>query len=319
MSPTRRGPQSVRAPEAARTTARAPPATGPTPPRASMAIFSTSSPSIAGLDRLRDTLDEARAFLALPPEPDRSTAGSSSGATRFARVGAASLRHVAADHGHACANLPAQPRHHDLGRTATRCASIRAATTAPDEHCPTETWPALIAAVTDLGGRLTGAHRTWLDPRRATTRRRSTSPRRAMGDLLGHGVRFGVADDVMAAGRRHRDHAVAAHASCRPADGGRALGQPPRRPAASTDTAPSLYRPRSAIRPVMPRWPACAIAPTAAGIEALVLSPVLRRLQRAISAAWDRRAPGIGAPAARPAGRGALPGLGRRREEHRRR
>ena len=34
----------------------------------------------------------------------------------------------------------------------------------PDEHSATETWPAMIAAVTDLDGRLTGAHRTWLDP-----------------------------------------------------------------------------------------------------------------------------------------------------------
>ena len=34
----------------------------------------------------------------------------------------------------------------------------------PDEHAPTEIWPAIIAAVTDLNGELTGAHRTWLDP-----------------------------------------------------------------------------------------------------------------------------------------------------------
>ncbi len=34
----------------------------------------------------------------------------------------------------------------------------------PDEYSPTETWPAMIAAVTDLKGKLTGAHRTWLDP-----------------------------------------------------------------------------------------------------------------------------------------------------------
>ena len=34
----------------------------------------------------------------------------------------------------------------------------------PDEHLPTETWPAMIACVTDLDGRITGVHRTWLDP-----------------------------------------------------------------------------------------------------------------------------------------------------------
>ena len=69
----------------------------------------------------------------------------------------------------------------------------------PDEHSPTETWPALIVAVTDLAGTITGAHRTWLDPS-GRDKAPIDSPRRAMGHLLGHGVRFGVADDVMAAG-----------------------------------------------------------------------------------------------------------------------
>src|SRR3546814_3089920 len=34
----------------------------------------------------------------------------------------------------------------------------------PDEHSPTETWPAMIESVTDLDGRITGVHRTWLSP-----------------------------------------------------------------------------------------------------------------------------------------------------------
>jgi hypothetical protein len=62
----------------------------------------------------------------------------------------------------------------------------------------------MIAAVTDLGGRLTGAHRTWLDPAGFDPIRLGKAPidtpRRAMGDLLGHAVRFGVAGEVMAAG-----------------------------------------------------------------------------------------------------------------------
>ncbi|MEW6150882.1 MAG: toprim domain-containing protein [Pseudomonadota bacterium] len=74
----------------------------------------------------------------------------------------------------------------------------------PDDHSPIETWPAMIAAVTDLSGRLTGAHRTWLDPEgfSETTlgKARIDTPKRAMGDLLGHAVRFGVAGEVMAAG-----------------------------------------------------------------------------------------------------------------------
>jgi hypothetical protein len=62
----------------------------------------------------------------------------------------------------------------------------------------------MIASVTDLSGHLTGAHRTWLDPggfSEATLGKAPIdTPRRAMGDLLGHAVRFGVAGEVMAAG-----------------------------------------------------------------------------------------------------------------------
>ncbi|RAZ89475.1 DNA primase [Mesorhizobium hawassense] len=74
----------------------------------------------------------------------------------------------------------------------------------PDEHGPTETWPAMIAAVTDLAGKVTGAHRTWLDPQGFTEahlgRAPIATPRRAMGELLGHAVRFGTGCDVMVAG-----------------------------------------------------------------------------------------------------------------------
>ncbi|MFG1314634.1 DUF7146 domain-containing protein [Xanthobacter autotrophicus] len=74
----------------------------------------------------------------------------------------------------------------------------------PDVDAPTEVWPAMIAVVTDPGGRLTGAHRTWLDPDGFDLTRLGKAPidtpRRAMGDLLGNAVRFGVPDDVMAAG-----------------------------------------------------------------------------------------------------------------------
>ncbi len=69
----------------------------------------------------------------------------------------------------------------------------------PGDDAPTEIWPAMIAAVTDLEGAITGAHRTWLDPS-GEDKAPIESPRRAMGDLLGNAVRFGGADDVMAAG-----------------------------------------------------------------------------------------------------------------------
>jgi hypothetical protein len=69
----------------------------------------------------------------------------------------------------------------------------------PDREAPIETWPAMIAAVTDLSSAITGVQRTWLDPS-GDDKAPIKTPRRAMGCLLGHGVRFGRADDVMAAG-----------------------------------------------------------------------------------------------------------------------
>ena len=62
-----------------------------------------------------------------------------------------------------------------------------------------DTWPALIAAVTDKDGAVTGVQRTWLDPS-GGAKAPVAVPRRALGHLLGNAVRFGTAHDVMAAG-----------------------------------------------------------------------------------------------------------------------
>ena len=67
----------------------------------------------------------------------------------------------------------------------------------PDE--PPESWPALLARVTDVSGHVTGVHCTWLDPSGAG-KAPLDPPRKAMGHLLGHGVRIGIARDVLAAG-----------------------------------------------------------------------------------------------------------------------
>ncbi|MDQ2067227.1 toprim domain-containing protein [Xinfangfangia sp. CPCC 101601] len=69
----------------------------------------------------------------------------------------------------------------------------------PEGAGPTETWPALIARITDLDGKLTGVHRTWLT-RDGSGKAPLDPPRKAMGDLLGNAVRFGHVQDVMAAG-----------------------------------------------------------------------------------------------------------------------
>ena len=54
----------------------------------------------------------------------------------------------------------------------------------------TRSFPALIAAVTDPAGTITGVHRTWLDPS-GGGKARLDDPRRALGGLLGNAVRFG--------------------------------------------------------------------------------------------------------------------------------
>jgi hypothetical protein len=59
----------------------------------------------------------------------------------------------------------------------------------PDDSLPTETWPAMIAAVTDLSGAITGAHCTWLAPD-GFGKAPVDTPRRA--SLVGHAVRFGA-------------------------------------------------------------------------------------------------------------------------------
>jgi hypothetical protein len=157
-----------------------------------------------GLDRLRDVLDEARTFLRMPlpappveqPNGNSVPRGSPESARRLfamsqpirGTIVEAYLRNRGITALHETESLRFHPRCYYR----------------PDEHSPTATWPAMIASVTDLAGHLTGAHRTWLDAggfSEATLgKAQIDTPRRAMGDLLGHAVRFGVADDVMAAG-----------------------------------------------------------------------------------------------------------------------
>lgn len=60
-------------------------------------------------------------------------------------------------------------------------------------------YPALIAAITDLRGDLTGVHRTFLslhEPIKAPI----SEPKRSLGRMMGHGVRFGMANNVLLAG-----------------------------------------------------------------------------------------------------------------------
>jgi Toprim domain len=152
------------------------------------------------LDRLRDALDEARSFLHLPrpaPEPEGAhrARAAPSGSPQSARRLFAMSRPIAGTLAEAYLRARGITAFHGTEslRFHPRCYYR------PDPFAATETWPALIAAVTDLDGRITGVHRTWLDPS-GTGKAPIDTPRRAMGHLLGHGVRFGVAEDVLTAG-----------------------------------------------------------------------------------------------------------------------
>jgi len=150
------------------------------------------------LIRFHDVVDEARTFLALPRDaPDRQYWGSSShaGSSESARrlfamsnpihstLAEAYLHRRGVLHLHEAECLRFHPRCYcHAGRNSS-----------------TLMLPAMIAAVTNLDGQIKGAHRTWLDPVRRD-KARIDEPRRAMGRLLGHGVRFGVARDCLVAG-----------------------------------------------------------------------------------------------------------------------
>ncbi|TPL46555.1 toprim domain-containing protein [Mesorhizobium sp. B2-4-6] len=153
-----------------------------------------------GLVDFRDVTEEARAFLSMPPpgpeardhdQPCPAPRGLPEGARRLVRMSQPINGTLVQAYLRARGIL-------DLRGTGSlhyhpRCYYR------PDEHSPIETWPAMIAAVTNLQGNITGAHRTWLDPRRLDKAPIET-PRRAMGDFLGNAVRFGTASDVLAAG-----------------------------------------------------------------------------------------------------------------------
>jgi hypothetical protein len=154
-----------------------------------------------GLLEFRDVAAEARSFLSLPhPEPEHapsrwSSASAPSGSPESARRLFAMARPISGTllETYLRARGIVDLRATESLRFHPRCYYR------PDEHGPTESWPAMIAAVTDLDGALTGAHRTWLSPD-GSDKAPVETPRRAMGDLLGHAVRFGGASDVMAAG-----------------------------------------------------------------------------------------------------------------------
>ncbi|MGE5268878.1 MAG: toprim domain-containing protein [Thiohalocapsa sp.] len=151
------------------------------------------------LSRLSDILDEARNFLSLPRQvnnaadhravAERRSSGDSSAGSLAARrlfragrkvTGTLAEAYLRARGITGIVDWPSLRFHPRVYYRAHADASR-------------EAWPALLAAVTDHDGNITGVQRTWLDPVHRT-KAPLAEPRRALGHLLGNGVRFGASD-----------------------------------------------------------------------------------------------------------------------------
>ncbi|MEH2519066.1 hypothetical protein V1279_004639 [Bradyrhizobium sp. AZCC 1610] len=159
-----------------------------------------------GLHDFRDVANEARRFLNLPRSgPELAQKAVRPAVQRGSREAARRLFAISRPTEGTLVELYLHRRgiaelHHGGSlRYQPRCYYRGA-----DEASPPEIWPAMIACVSDLDGIITGVHRTWLDPESFDPNRLGKAPietpRRAMGDLLGNAVRFGVASDVLIAG-----------------------------------------------------------------------------------------------------------------------
>lgn len=152
----------------------------------------------AGLSSFPDTLFEARSFLSLPHPPQG----------------------IQTDNPYQCTDRPAKARRlfhagHSLAGTIAeqylRGRAIGGRLSADtlrfhskcyyrrNEDASLRILPAMLAAITDLSGTITGVHRTWLRTD-GSDKADIEDPRRVMGHLIGHAVRFGRAHDVLIAG-----------------------------------------------------------------------------------------------------------------------
>ena len=132
---------------------------------------------------LRDALDEARSFLALPALPAKSPDGSWDSGEAARRLW---QRCRAVGGTHAERYLRAR------GLMRCRFAALRFHPELRHREGAVERrFPALVAAVTGDDGTVLGVQRTWLDPR-LPVKAGVAAPRKALGRIHGHAVRFGA-------------------------------------------------------------------------------------------------------------------------------
>lgn len=153
-----------------------------------------------GFVDFHDVVDEARRFLSLPNPPPSSVA--TAWRSQVPQGSAESARRLFAASRSISGTLAERYLH---GRRLTNVAGLTSLRFHPRSFYRPEggaeslSFPVLIASVTDHSGAITGVHRTWLDPA-GKGKAPVETPRRAMGNLLGNAVHFGVAEDVLAAG-----------------------------------------------------------------------------------------------------------------------
>ena len=173
-----------------------------------------------GLTDFRDVAEEAQRFLGLArsdnaplvasTDPEPSIAGDLAATVAQAQAQRSVIRLFAM--AQPLSGTLAERYLHRRGITSAALAGIDLLRFHPrcfyraGPNAPHETWPAMIAAATDLNGTITGVHRTWLDTGAFDPSRLGKAPvetpRRALGHLLGHAVRFGstASIELLAAG-----------------------------------------------------------------------------------------------------------------------
>jgi hypothetical protein len=142
-------------------------------------------------------MDEARSFLALPRpttapgrQPSHKRRSTPEAARRLFRAAPPIL------------GTPAEAYLRARGITAVDSPMLRFHPSVhyrAHDQAPLRRLPAMLAAITDLDGRIVGVNRTWLDVDRLSVADLD-APRKVLGVLLGHGVRFGRAADRLLAG-----------------------------------------------------------------------------------------------------------------------
>lgn len=157
-----------------------------------------------GCRSFAETLEEARRFLALPPPDNLSTNHRRPARAGKRPISAAIKRTLAGTRplvGTIAADYLATRAIHNLASCdALRFHPHLSYRLSSDDHPDTRKyWPALVTRVTDNDGRLTGIHRSWLD-HASCAKAPVADPRRSLGAIAGHAVRFGTADRIMIAG-----------------------------------------------------------------------------------------------------------------------